>query len=138
MKFTHRIRNLAHSIYYFKASKQRTEFALKCEEVTGQMDLHQKPKNLIDFFKFNLHLSLCQACKNYQNLSQTLSKAIAENSAAQNFKTQNSNTSSLAKKNSQVVNSNLDQSTQDKSHSLETQNRMNRINHALIKKHTPQ
>jgi hypothetical protein len=76
MKFSQKLRQIWHDAFYKNASKERVEFALKCQDVTARIDLHEKPTSLNGLFRFWLHLSLCRACKNYFDLSKVLSKAI--------------------------------------------------------------
>jgi hypothetical protein len=76
MKIGQKIRNIWHDVYYRNASKQRQTFALKCQDVTWTIDLRQKPTTIIDHFRFLLHLSLCQACKNYFDVSKALSNGL--------------------------------------------------------------
>lgn len=76
MKLSQKIRKIWHDAFYKDASKERFEFALKCQDVTAGIDLHEKPTTFSGQFRFWLHLSLCQACKNYYDLSKVLSKAV--------------------------------------------------------------
>ncbi len=79
MKLGHKIRKIAHDIYYKNASKKKLEFSLICRDVTAAIDLRQKPKTITDKFRIWLHLNLCQACKNYHDVSLVFSKAIKKN-----------------------------------------------------------
>lgn len=76
MKFSQRIRQIWYNAFYKNASKERVEFALKCQDVTSSIDLHEKPTSISGYFRYWLHLSLCQACKNYYDYSKVISKAI--------------------------------------------------------------
>ncbi len=76
MKTSHKLRKFWHDLFYRLTLKKGRDFALKCQNVTADIDLKRKPKNLSGYFRFRLHLSLCQACKNYYDLSQVLGKAV--------------------------------------------------------------
>lgn len=78
MKTSKIIRKLWHDWYYKNASKSRLDFALDCQEVTKCIDLHVAPEGFMGRFRMWLHLSLCQACKNYDNLSKALELAVKE------------------------------------------------------------
>ena len=76
MKFSKKIRRLWHDVFYRNSSGNRLEFAMRCRDVTAVIDLRAPPKGISGKFRFGLHLSLCQACKNYDDLSTAFSKAI--------------------------------------------------------------
>lgn len=76
MKLSQKIRKILHDAFYKNASKERVEFALKCQDVTAAIDLHEKPSTLSGHFRHHLHLSLCQACKNYYDMSKFLSSTV--------------------------------------------------------------
>lgn len=79
MTFTKKLRKIGHDLYYKNATASRLEYALKCQDVTAKIDLHKKPESFSGFFRFWFHLSLCQACKNYYDVSQILSLLIKKN-----------------------------------------------------------
>jgi hypothetical protein len=76
MKFSQKFRQIWHDVFYRNASEDRVKFALKCQDVTAAIDLHEKPTTLSGQFRLWLHLSLCRACKNYDDLSHALSRAV--------------------------------------------------------------
>lgn len=78
MKLSHKIRYFWHDLFFKNAPKERFEYALKCQDVTAGIDLHQRPNSVSGHFRFMLHMSLCQACKNYYDLSKAFSKAIKQ------------------------------------------------------------
>ena len=83
MKLSQKIRKIWYDAFYTNASKERVEFALRCQDVTSNIDLHEKPTTLSGHFRFWLHLSLCQSCRNYYELSKALGKAIKRNPEAE-------------------------------------------------------
>lgn len=83
MKINKKIRNVWHAFFYKSASPRGIEFALSCQNVTSDIDLHRKPSTLMGYLRFWLHLSLCQACKNYYDFSKVLSVAVKRKSRAQ-------------------------------------------------------
>ena len=91
MKFGQKILQIWHGVFYKNASKERVEFALKCQDVTAGIDLHEKPSSIKGHFRYWLHLSLCQACKNYYDLSKVLSNAVKKTppTSIPNFETIN-------------------------------------------------
>lgn len=75
MALDERLRQIWHDFFY-KVGKQRAvRLALRCQDVATQIDLEEQ-QTLIQYFRFKLHLSLCQACKNYDNTSVVLKTAI--------------------------------------------------------------
>ena len=76
MKFSQKVRRIWHEAFYKNASEEKVELALTCQDVTATIDLHEKPTAISGQLRFWLHLSLCQACKNYYDLSKVLSKAV--------------------------------------------------------------
>ena len=76
MKFTQKFRHYWHDTFYSLATKKGVHFAMKCRDVTGIMDLEDVPSTLRGQFRFWLHISLCQACKNYLVISKELKKAL--------------------------------------------------------------
>ena len=81
MGLNHRIRKIWHEAFYRNASQKRIDLALRCQEVTSRIDLRQMPSRLSGYFRFWLHLSLCQACKNYYEISNALSRALKKRPA---------------------------------------------------------
>jgi len=76
MKLREKLRHYWHETYYFLAPKSGVEFGMKCREVVEKIDLGQRPATWIGRFRIRLHLSFCQACKNYFDISQALKRAI--------------------------------------------------------------
>lgn len=75
MKISEWIRHFWHELYYLLVSERGEKFALKCKEAVHQIDLAQ-PQKPLDQIRLNLHLSLCQACQNYFDLSTALRKSV--------------------------------------------------------------
>ena len=75
MKLNEKIRKYWHDVYYFFAKEKGIKFALTCQDVAHQVDVGVS-KSLIGRFRFYLHLSLCQGCKNYSKLTNALGVAI--------------------------------------------------------------
>lgn len=78
MKLSHRLRKVWHDVFYKTAPQAGREFALKCQDVTFEIDLKSSSKSLSRRFRVWFHLGICQACRNYDQLSQVLSKAARE------------------------------------------------------------
>ncbi len=78
MGFKEKIRHYWHDFYYDAASPKAIQFAMRCQHVAEIIDLAPKNMKLMDRFRFRLHLSLCQACANYYDISRALKKAILE------------------------------------------------------------
>jgi len=97
MKLNHKLRQIWHDIYYHNSPKEFSEFAMRCRDVSSDIDLHKRSNTLIGRFRFWLHLSLCQACKNYYDLSKTLSKAVREKSKVSTFQVDDLNKQLLKK-----------------------------------------
>lgn len=75
MKLTEKFRKYWHDTYYFFASSRGVRFAMTCKDVAEQVDVGIK-KTVMGRFKFFLHISLCQGCKNYLILTNELRRAI--------------------------------------------------------------
>jgi hypothetical protein len=69
-------RRIWHDLYYSLTFRPGLRFALRCQQAAEIIDLGETPPTLFARFRFVLHLSLCQACKNYFDSSQDLKKAI--------------------------------------------------------------
>jgi hypothetical protein len=65
-------------MFYHSATEGRIDFAMRCQHVAEAVDVGVKPPNLKNYFRFYLHLSLCQACKNYFDVSRTLRRAVLQ------------------------------------------------------------
>ena len=76
MKFTERFRKYWHDLYYSFKPKARVKFALRCQDAAERIDLGQPSRPLINRVRFQLHLSVCQACKNYEIASRVLKQAV--------------------------------------------------------------
>ncbi len=49
---------------------------MRCQAVTERYDLGQQSETLSERVRIQLHLSLCQACKDYALMSQALGTAV--------------------------------------------------------------
>lgn len=76
MKITQLLRKYWHDIYYSLNPKARVHFALRCKDAAEKIDLGTNKKTPLDSVRLQLHLSLCQACKNYDESSSYLKKMI--------------------------------------------------------------
>ena len=76
MSIGKKCRHLWHDAYYKFATENGVEFAMRCQDVAEIVDLGTAPLSLIKKFRFHLHLSLCQACRNYFDLTRALKKAV--------------------------------------------------------------
>lgn len=77
-KIIKRFRVYWHDLYYFVFSKKGADFALTCREVTETVDLADSDKSSLHKTKVTLHISLCQACNNYNSFSRLLKKLTTE------------------------------------------------------------
>ena len=76
MKLKEKLRAYWHDIYYSVVPKSGVKFALRCQEFSGKVDLHKHEKSLSGVIRFYLHISLCQACANYNKSSLILRAAL--------------------------------------------------------------
>lgn len=97
MKLGQKIRKIWYDWFYKNATKERFEFALRCQDVTAGIDLHERPKTLKGQFRFWLHLSLCQACKNYYDVSKALGGAVRKRKPVEPIKIKEMNNELLEK-----------------------------------------
>lgn len=51
---------------------------MTCKDATEKIDLKDRGLSLFTRFRLWLHLSLCQACANYHELSLALGKAVRD------------------------------------------------------------
>lgn len=70
------IRHYWHDLYYFFASDKGVDFAMTCREATEKIDLRDQAKTTNEKIRVQLHVSLCQACNNYNQFSRILNKAL--------------------------------------------------------------
>ncbi len=75
-KLTKKLRFIWHEIFYFRANSARVEFGMRCKNVVEQIELQTKNQSAAEKLRVILHLSLCQACKNYFDASRALDRAI--------------------------------------------------------------
>lgn len=66
-------RKIWHDLFYAAGGKAADRLALTCAEATSRTD-HSQLKG----FRYWLHLSVCQACKNYYDFSRFLQKNISK------------------------------------------------------------
>lgn len=74
MKLSKVFKKVWHDIYYALAGDKAVSFALTCKETVLEADSKQGSKMSFKKIRFYLHLSLCQACKNYCNFSKMLKR----------------------------------------------------------------
>lgn len=69
-------RSLWHDLYYSQSGKAGAEFAMTCEEASKYTDLGLSKSSLRQKIRYRLHISICQICKNYAELTQVLKTKI--------------------------------------------------------------
>ena len=67
---------MINDLYYFLTGRIGIIFALRCKEVAEEIDFSQSKILSLKRFRIQLHLSVCQACKNYSDTGKVLNKAI--------------------------------------------------------------
>ncbi len=89
MKLGKKLSEVWHDIYYHFAGNRGVDFAMKCKDVAHQIDLPEKGKSIKERFRFLLHLTMCEACRNYYSFSKFLRLKVREllgkNSVAQDI-----------------------------------------------------
>jgi hypothetical protein len=73
MSLSQALRKIWHGVYYALAPQTLQTYALTCREAVN--DLNTKKEKS---FQVNLHLSLCQACTNYEGYSVWLRNNFPE------------------------------------------------------------
>lgn len=73
MKLNHILREIWHGIYYAVAPDTVQAYALTCKETVTELNT-KKDRT----FQVKLHLSLCQACTNYEGYSRWLRENFPE------------------------------------------------------------
>jgi hypothetical protein len=74
-----KLRYVWHEIYYRLGPRSGQRFALTCREVVSQVDatdVREASRPRLIAFRVSLHLSLCQACNNYEAATRALGDAI--------------------------------------------------------------
>ena len=72
MKIGQRFRQIWHDVFYAVLKSRGDDLALTCREATLQTDTKAGPHG----WRYLLHLSVCQACKNYYEFSDFLSRKM--------------------------------------------------------------
>lgn len=78
MTIIQRLQKIWHDIYYALAPKTAVDFAMRCQDVAHQIDLGDSLKTPKQKFRRLLHMSLCQACRNYEGYSRWLNKEATQ------------------------------------------------------------
>ena len=78
MKPTKTLRKYWHDAYYALASDRAVTFAMLCRDVAHEIDLAHADHGWSEKVRLRLHLSLCQACKNYFDVSVALKEAAEQ------------------------------------------------------------
>ena len=78
MKFFRFLRKVWHDSFYGLNVSFLKKTAHTCRHVVESIDLTPQDRSPVERARFYLHLSLCQACKNYYDYSRLLSKKIKE------------------------------------------------------------
>lgn len=76
MRLTKKIRRIWHDVYYALTGDSGVDFALRCREVAEIVDQGDEKLNFKRKVQFYLHLSVCQACKNYYEFAKFLKQKI--------------------------------------------------------------
>ena len=76
MNFGKRARQIWHDIYYKVVGDDGVDFAMTCREVVEMTNVADKPRKKITTLRYYLHLSVCQACKNYSVFSNFIKKML--------------------------------------------------------------
>ena len=82
--FINKFHSLWHDVYYKFSGDRGIEFAMRCRDVATIIDMHEPPRTWLGRFRFRLHLSLCQACKNYYSVSVLLRTGLKKLIAKRN------------------------------------------------------
>jgi hypothetical protein len=70
------LRKIWHDLYYRFATDKMVNFAMRCKDFAGQVDLESTPLTFLGRFRLAFHRSLCQGCQNYLDASLALKKAV--------------------------------------------------------------
>ena len=71
-----KIRSVWHDLYYLVFGDHGADFAMTCEEASKYTDLGLSKTSLKQKIRYRLHVSLCQICKNYSELTEILKNKI--------------------------------------------------------------
>lgn len=71
-----KIRSIWHDFYYSVSGARGADFAMTCEEASKYTDLGLAKISFKQKIRYRLHISICQICKNYSELTQILKNKI--------------------------------------------------------------
>lgn len=77
-KLGKRVRYIWHEFYYFFATKKMVNVAMTCQSVVEEIDIKKRHRSTLETFRFKLHLSLCQYCKNYSDTSREITNVMKQ------------------------------------------------------------
>lgn len=97
MKLIQKLRKFWHDAYYAIAPRSAREFAMRCQDVAAQVDIPDSVDTPQKKLQHLLHMSLCQACRNYRGYSQWL------NHEATLIKVQEADSSRIEKLNARLL-----------------------------------
>ncbi len=72
------LKRIWHDIYYVITYPWGMRLAMTCQHATALIDHGGHPKNKFERLRLLLHLSLCQACSFYNEVSHALKKLITQ------------------------------------------------------------
>ena len=72
MKITRILHKYWHTLCRNILGDHGNRIIFSCKEVTGNIDLRNKPLGILGSVRFYMHLSICKACKNYYDFSNAL------------------------------------------------------------------
>jgi hypothetical protein len=72
------LRKIWHAVYYALAPKAAVDFAMRCKDVATQVSLGGPPETSKQKLRYLLHMSLCQACRNYEGYSRWLNREATQ------------------------------------------------------------
>lgn len=73
-----KLRKLWHDAYYALAPQSAQNFAMRCRDVAAQVDFPESVDSPLKKWRHSLHMSLCEACRNYEGYSRWLTKEAAQ------------------------------------------------------------
>lgn len=102
-KLFRKLREIWHDVYYYKGGAARDRFALTCKEATELTNGHLENASVILKLRYWLHISVCQICKNYFEISNGLRKAIRQLYSSESIKIKQMSRDETAKLNADLL-----------------------------------
>ncbi|MEQ1721556.1 MAG: hypothetical protein ABL930_00145 [Pseudobdellovibrio sp.] len=102
-KLFRNFREIWHNIYFYKSGSAREKFALTCKQAADLSNGNLEKAAFSLRMRYRLHLSICQICKNYSEISSGLRQALRRLYSSETIKIKQMNTAEAEKLNTELL-----------------------------------